>query len=224
MRRAVAAIALAGCMPHVVPPPTVPERVLPTDAKPPGPGQVAIMTVDEANEPAIVEEPTGTVEGVTADGNPVTGVVFSTVCAATPCLASLPPGDHVLRFTSLADPHDGGTATITVGSQPTAFRYEMGHNTDASPYRGIAALTLGTSAITMGLVLVGIGKHTDLPSNSIAMEGPGCEGPFPSTNYTTAGAITAIVGVALSALGVYWLDTRTGTSQDGSGVQWTPGA
>jgi hypothetical protein len=232
MRRAVAAIALAGCMPVTVPPPTVPEPVLPqmVAAAPPPPlpgqGQVTIATVDDADEPALVEEVTGHYEGTASDGSAVDGLTFGMVCAATPCQVNLPVGDHLLRFTSLVDPQNGGAATITAGAQPSAYRYALGRTTGPT-YVGatIAAFTVGTAATTLGFLMVGLGKQTDVPNSCFAMEGPNCAGPFPTTNYTTAGAITAVAGLALTALGVYWVSKHfAGSVQPGAGVQWTPGA
>ena len=217
MRRAMAAVLIASCMPTSVPPPIVPEKVLPPSvptaaaAPPPGKGQVTIATVDEATRPALVEEVTGHVEGVAGDGSVIDAMTYAKVCPATPCVADLGLGEHTLRFTSLADPHDGGTATISVGDQPSAYRYAMGHNTDPTPALGLAAFTVGVNATVIGLVLVGLGDQRDHPN-----------APFGAADYAPAGLITAVAGAVLTGFGIHWLATRTGTTQPGAGVQWVP--
>ena len=194
-----------GCAPTVLPPPQAPAPLPPPVAV--GDGQVAIDTV--GSSPAVVEEITGHYEGMTAGGYGVDGLTYRTVCRATPCVASLEPGDHDLRFTSLVDAHDGGTATITAAAQPTAFRYAMGHSTDPS-VGWILPFTLGDMATITGLTLLAIG-HAD---------GITPQGMPTSSNVTPAGEVTLAVGVGLTAFALYLWSKERGSVQAGTGYQW----
>jgi hypothetical protein len=201
---------VAGCMPTVLPPPTVPDRVLPPGVAP-AQGETAIVTV---SDPALVEEVTGRYEGVTDGGHGVTGFTYRTVCVTTPCVAVLPPGPHDLRFTSLADTHNSGTAIVTATSQqPTAYRFAMGHSTD--PRIGwLIPFSFGSMGVVAGIALTAIGN----------VQGLTAEGMKTSTDVQTPGLITLGIGVVLVALGAYLWNRERGSVQDGAGVQWTPSA
>jgi hypothetical protein len=206
---------VSGCLPEALPPPVAPEQVMPPlPAAAPqeaGKGQATI----DADEPALVEEVTGHAEGITPDGWPVSELTYRTVCPATPCAANLELGDHDLRFTSLADPsHGSGTGSITVGPQPTNYRYALGHNVD--PTLGwIAPFILGTGAVVAGITFTAIGQTTTLDDHANTIPGP---------NVRPAGLVTMGVGVALTTLALYLWSHDRGATQPGTGVQWTPAA
>jgi len=206
MRRVLAAFLAASCAPNVLPPPAVPEQVMPPMAASapaePNMGVVAIAT----DEPSIVEEITGHMEGVTSGGRVVSGLTYKTVCRQTPCATDLAFGGHDLRMTSLTDPNHNGTGSITVGPQPIDYRYALGHNLDAH-MGGIGAISLGFTAMVIGPVFIGIGNA-------------GGSGP----NFTPYGYASLLGGIALTVLGGLLLSAGRGTMQDGTGVQWTPSA
>ncbi|HEY4240634.1 MAG TPA: hypothetical protein VGM88_12520 [Kofleriaceae bacterium] len=210
-KRAVCAIWLAAaCGQTIVPPPQTPAREMPAMERPeaaPGHGTIAIAT----DEPASVEVVTGHVEAVSADGWPVNGTSYRTVCAATPCVASLKVGERDLRFRALDDPaHVNGIATVTIGEQPTNYHFAMGHSTDAK-FHWVAPVIVGTAAVIIGLTLVGLGQTTKL-------DGSGDEVPGPDVR--PAGIGVALGGAVLTGLGVWLASRSAGTSQVGAGVEW----
>jgi hypothetical protein len=215
MRMAVVAFVIVGCGPAVLPPPAAPAREMPAMEAPQpeaGKGQVAIA----ADEPSLVEEVTGHFEGVGADGFPVDGLTYRTVCPVTPCIANVELGSRDVRLTSLADPEHSGTGTIVVGDQPSAYRYALGHNTGPAVGRqfgGAYALTFGGLGVIGGAILIGIGQPHELDVNGNPSTGP---------NLRPWGMATAVVSTALIAYGWHLLRGSEGHAQEGTGVQWTP--
>lgn len=178
--------------------PPVPSLVGPPTA---GNGQVTFA----ADEPAIVEEITGHVEGVTSGGRFVSGLSYQTACPQTPCVANLPLGPHDLRITSLSDPTHVGMGSIIVGPQPTDYRYALGHNIYPEVVGGALALSAGICGLFVGPVFIAVGNT-------------GNNGP----NFTPYGYGALIGGLALTALGAILIANGRGTTQDGTGLQWTP--
>jgi hypothetical protein len=210
-------VFLAGCTRNLPPPPT-PGRVMP--ALPPhgppsaGMGQVAIATVGD--DPSLVEEVTGHVEGISATGDVVAGETYGTVCLRTPCVADLGLGSHDLRSTSLADSTHTGTPTITFGAEPSNYRYALGRSVDHTKrwILGLDALVFG--GLGFGTSTIGFG----LEIGRVQLEGlrraPG--GPDP----VAVGCLVAgmIIGGALTTLGTYYVSRPAFDLQQGTGVQW----
>ncbi len=200
---------VVGCAPAVLPPAEVPTQIPVTvDAPPPasaGEGQVAIDTA--SGEPSAVEEITGHVETMTPHGNFLDGVSFRNVCAQTPCVATLPLGQHDLRITSLRDPTYGGTGSVTVTEQPTDYRYELGHALVPS-HSGFIPIGLGVGAMIVGAATIAQGSLS----------------PDPSSMTTPLGVGALVVGAVVTAIGAYLVTSERGEVQQGTGIQWTPSA
>ena len=203
----VSLVALAaGCVPTVLPPVEAPTQIPVTAGPPPGPppageGQVAIDTA--SGEPSAVEEITGHVETMTPHGNFLDGLTFRTVCQQTPCLATLPLGNHDLRITSLRDPTHGGTGSVNVTEQPTDYRYALGHALVPS-HVGFIPLGLGVGAMIVGVSAIAQGSMD----------------PSPSSIATPLGVGALVVGAVASAIGAYLLTSEHGEVQQGTGIQW----
>jgi hypothetical protein len=206
MRSAVAlglvSTLVAGCIPQQVPPPAAPERVmsdLPASAAvvPPAPGKGQVS----------VDENIGTTTVTDADGNVYDSAVYKPVCSATPCVTNLDFGSHDLKLTSNVDANHSGMGTITVGAQPIDYRYALGHN-DLMPHFTSGLFTaVGGATLTMGgLFAYGFTQK------------PG--GLAPSSSWGTAGLISMVIGLAVTALGVHLL-SDAGVAQAGTGAQWT---
>ena len=211
-RRNVGAVAVAAlvssCTPTMIPPPPEPARFVPELASlgppPPGKGQITI----NADKPSLVEQVTGHYEGV-ARGHRITGLTFATVCPSTPCVANVDLGEHPLRLTSLADANDNGDATISVGPQPSAFNYNLGHNV-AADVRWVAPISLAIPALITGLVFAALGQ-------------PGGSTVDPAPNFRPLGFGLLIGGGALTALAIWMGQQNNGSTQNGTGVQWPLG-
>jgi hypothetical protein len=199
----------AGCMPAVIAPPPAPPQLVPPIAllrAPPGKTQVLF----NADSPSLVEEVTGHYEGYTTGGHGVDGLTFATVCPSTPCAANFEAGNHPLRFTSLADPNASGDAAITVGAQPTAFNYNLGHNVPAK-MGWIAPATLALTAGIVGITFTAIGQ-------------PDAGDPLGAgPNFRPIGEGLLIGTAALTVLAIYLGMDSGGSTQNGTGTQWTLG-
>jgi hypothetical protein len=204
------ACALFGCV-HTLPPPPMPEPVLPDVPLPappasPNDGQVLLDTV---NDPARVEEVTGHVEGADSRGRLLAGEVYRPVCSSTPCAANLSLGTHELRFSSLTDPAAGGVASVDAGPIPTAYRYAMGRRDGRATFVGLGSLALGVGAALSGIALDADGSMTSPTS-----------GQPQSAELQSAGTAMIIGGVALAAVGVILLIAAGPEAQEGQGTQW----
>jgi hypothetical protein len=213
MKRAVMVVGLAwsmvGCgIAAQLPPPEAPDQVMPPVSANAAPGAGDGQATLDADEPSSVDEYAGDTSYIDGDGNEQSSPTYTPVCAATPCVANLVPGPHQLRFTSNADDNHFGIGTVTVGAQPTDYRFALGHN-DLNPHftRGLFTTVGGATAALGGIFMYAFTQQPGSPS--------------PSSSVGTAGLITALVGAAITVLGVHWLGDP-GHAQDGTGVQWTP--
>ena len=221
IRRAIATLLLVslpvGCTPTVLPPPQVPERLLPDlPGPPPEPEPNKSQVTIVADEPSTVEEVTGTYEGVDVEGYAVSGLTYATVCAQTPCVTNLAHGDHVLRLTSLADAEHNGTGTISVGERPIAYRYALGHNIEPHGGRLVGGgflLVYGIMDVIGGPILIGIGKETETNFDGT---------PGATHDWRPLGVGMTVVGIGLIALAWHMMHHSEGSQQEGAGVQWTP--
>jgi hypothetical protein len=201
-------------MPAVLPPPAAPAQDMPELASPPlppppGSGQVVIA----ADEPSRVEQVIGHTAGSYDDGTgtwlPYDEPVYAPVCNVTPCVTSLAFGAHDLTFTSTIDPMHRGTGSVTAGAAPVDHRFALGRD-DLMPHftSGLLTTAAGSTLFMTGVFLF---AFTTTPAQ-----------PFGSGPWPIVGLSTAVIGGALTALGVHWLKDP-GTTQPGTGVQWTPG-
>jgi hypothetical protein len=138
MKRLLVALSLSGCV-HYLPPPPVPEPVMPAGWLPlglptTGSGRVFL---DATNGPAEVKERKGRTD-------------LRLVCWATPCVAELPFGHHALEFTSLSDSDVNGTGTVEVNGPTVAYRFTMGrtqHWKDLFKVPGVLSLILSAGLL-----------------------------------------------------------------------------
>jgi hypothetical protein len=208
---AVPALVLAaGCV-HVLPPPSVPDRVLPPSYAPaPAPPQgTSQIILDTPGQAATVEEITGRYEGSDSRGHSVEGATYRTVCASTPCAANLELGQHALRFTSLVDPLNGGTGVVLAGSQPSAYRYAMGRNEPGNALMGLLIASLGGAACSGGITLYFAGSSTNLITRQQSSPSEATAG----IGLIVGGGVVAVAGAVMAFL---WGPRL----QNGAGVQW----
>jgi len=204
----------------MLPPPATPDRVVPqvaTQGEPPaGMGQVTIGIVGD--EPSIVEAVTGHFEGVTSSADVASGLVYETVCKQTPCVANLSIGDHDLRITSIQDDSHTGSATITIGPQPSVYRYALGRSVNHTSRviwgaQGLAWGVLGFGASTIGLVA----QYKNLCAN--------CAPVGPANPVAVVSLVVGMIASGgLAAVGAYLVGKPMLDLQEGTGVQWVPAA
>lgn len=145
MRLAAAVSLLAACTIEL-PPPQVPEQIVPRPdvvLGPPAPGEgdVVIDTVGGAAD----------VVDVAGFGS---SEISRTVCS-TPCEVHLSQGLHDLHFVDQVTHEWRGDGRITVGAVPSAYRYALGHEDYSGPGLAIGAIvfvTAASGAITGALV------------------------------------------------------------------------
>jgi glycerol uptake facilitator-like aquaporin len=184
----------AGCVAHV-PPPPVPEKVVPqvaTQADPPADDE-GVVTIDATNGPASVSVVLLTVGR--------SGAFTKSICATTPCTANLPLGSYDVVFASKSDPSVGSTDAVQVARTPSIMRHTMG-TVESSPglqIGGITTATLGGCVLLYGAI--------SLTS---------------SFTSTTTSLATVGVGAAITAIGLYMMYAGRTRIQPGSSVQWTP--
>jgi hypothetical protein len=170
----------------------------------PPPAGKSIVLID-ADRPAEVDEVTGTVSGYAMGRRGYAyGIATRPICM-TPCATHLDQGFHELVFRT--DGGWGGTAQLTVGDQPTAFRYALGHS-DAHLGARIGAATALSFGITSVAVGLPLWASSDGSVSNVGM-------------YLSGG------GAALTVLGAVLLAIYRGEYQPGTGMQWTlpsPGA
>jgi hypothetical protein len=206
----LALVLTAGCV-HVLPPPPEPERVVPASyaPAPPAPQGTSPLILDTPAEPATVEEVTGHYEGTDSRGHSMEGSTYRNVCASTPCAANLELGQHVLRFTSLVDPLNGGTGVVLAGPRPSAYRYAMGHGDPGKAMVGLVTTSLGVAAASAGFAFFLSGTMTDSITHQQSSPGEASAG----TGLMVGGGVLAVAGAVMAFL---W-GPRV---QNGTGVQW----
>ena len=187
-------VASAGCVAHV-PPPPVPDKIVPQVATQPDPpaddeGQV---TIDTTNGPASVS--------VVLLGLGGSAAFTRSICATTPCTANLPVGSYDVIFSGKRDPNMASTDSVQVTRTPTIMRHTMG-SVESSPglqIGGITVLTLGGTVALLGAI--------ELTSDYSSK---------------TSSLATLGVGGAVTLVGVLMMNAGRTRIQPGSSVQWTP--
>jgi hypothetical protein len=187
-------LGTAACVAHV-PPPPVPDKVIPEVATKPDPpasdqGQV---TIDTTNGPATVS--------VVLMGFGYSGALTKNLCATTPCTANLPIGSFDLVFSGKGDPTMASSDAVQVTRTPSIMRHTIG-NVQSSPgllIGGITLVTLGGSGVLVG----GLGLTSEYSS-------------------TTSSLLTLGVSAAITVAGALMMSAGRTRIQPGSSVQWTP--
>lgn len=210
--KALALVVLVGCAPNLIAPREYPQRVMPSLPEPaPEPNKSAVAI--DADEPAQVEMLTGRYEGYTDTGHAVAGDSYTTICAQTPCTASLPAGAHQLRLTSLADPKRTSTDVLAVRHEPQLdYRMNLGHS-EPSTVGGALPIGLGMMAMLTGLVFTGIGNFGQV--DPITHMDDRTDFSKPGEALLIGGAVATVVGIAMLIHG-------RGTFQNASSVTWVP--
>jgi hypothetical protein len=199
-------LTIAGCYETLAPAvkPTAQIPRLDMEPAPPDPtmGRVAFdgaQGVSEVEEILAEEQWHGTYVA----GN---SIRTRTICVS-PCVVNLPYGTYRVKFLSreVANLDDylshGGDATVTVGAQPSVVRYAPGfvkRGSMASYVAGLTALTLGPTAILTA------------PAFYVASKD------------SSAGNLTLIAGLAVTALGWYFMHSARTITKPGTSLQWTP--
>lgn len=215
-----AALFMNGCTARQIPPPRMPQRVMPTEvaeAPPPAAGEGRVV-LDVANVPSRVDEVTarseytGVPQGMTvrSGGNYMVGgrQRQTRPLCLTPCAVNLTLGYHELLFSALDDDTHTSTGFVTAATAPSVVRHVLGRET-SSVGGLVGALIMGgfgVSGILSGAVLEAIG---DDPAHG-------------QTGIATAGWITLGLGVALTAGAVALGLASRPTIQPGRTLQWTP--
>jgi hypothetical protein len=212
------AFSTAACGPEIVPPPAVPQKVVPQVAGEPGPpaqGEGRLV-VDSASGPAQVEVIVNRSTSYASVGGYVgaIGMVTSShLCVSTPCAVNLPYGQYELFFQSKSDEDRFSSDTATVGQKPSIFRHELGSRDQST-----TALAIGSTSITLGSLGL-------LTGGSLLIAGLATEGgndAKTSTDFKSIGAVTVGISAAVLALGIGLLIAGRPKVQAGSSVQWSP--
>jgi hypothetical protein len=198
LRRVLGSMVLlavgAGCVAHV-PPPPVPDKIVPqvaTVADPPADDEGQV-TIDATNGPAAVT--------VVLLGLGGSAAFTKSICATTPCTANLPLGSYDILFESKREPQVGSRDAVQVTRTPTIMRHTMG-SIESSPglqIGGITVVTLGGTVALLGAISL-------------------------SSSFTSTGSSAATLGVgaAITAVGAWMMYAGRTRIQPGSSVQWTP--
>lgn len=215
-----AALFLNGCTARQIPPPRMPQRVMPAavaDAPPAGAGEGRVV-LDVAGVPARVDEVVqrsefaGVPQGMTvrAGGNYMVGgrQRLTRPLCLTPCAVNLTLGYHELLFSALDDDTHSSTGFVTAAAAPSVVRHALGRETTS--FGGIIGAILmgglGFAGTLAGGALVGIGDDESRGRTGLA----------------TAGWVTLGVGLALGAGAVALGFASRPTIQPGRTLQWTP--
>jgi hypothetical protein len=127
------------------------------------------------------------------------------LCAATPCVTDLPPGNVLLGFPVLGQRDALEAELVHAGPEPTVYRRSLSVHEDRSGalrVLGIIGTSLfGSSALTgMVLLPIGLAKGND--------------------DLTLAGGITLGAGGALLALGIWAIRHGSPTYRPGSSIHF----
>ncbi len=172
------------CSIHYVPAPPLPGYAAPpldSAGRHPATGET-LVTVDVVGEQARVDRIVGRQQlqqavfsGRGRYGTPSLVPVLQTVpVCQTPCVVSLPPGDHELKFAAL-DPASTSTSSafVRVGDRPLLVRHAMGRTEDHTG-RMVASILLGSlgfSTLLAGGLVVGIDSQLPPERQGIATAG-----------------------------------------------------
>jgi hypothetical protein len=126
------------------------------------------------------------------------------LCAATPCVTDLPPGNVLLGFPVLGNRRALDAELVHVGSEPTVYRRSLSVHEGGGALRVLGIIgtsVFGTSALTgMALLPIGLARGND--------------------DLTLAGGITLGAGGALLALGIWAIRHGSPTYRPGSSIHF----
>jgi hypothetical protein len=196
---AVALSTLGGCVVHTLPPPPVPARDMPVVSLPPTPpyaGYTRVLIATDVPARVALWGQEGRPTGPTDGRRPI---MDSISCDNTPCVLTLPQGEHQLHFEGTGkNSNRTSTAKVVVRDEIVVVNHALGKDEkSAERVYGIGLLSAGL--ISIGLSLI----------------------PFPSYSSsewrTTSFAIDCVAIVS----GVVLLGFSTETLQEGATIQWT---
>ena len=212
---------IAGCSPHIVPPPAAPAKIVPVvadDRGPPARGNGRVI-LDAEGEHARVVEVVGTAMGSVSGGRrsfDLDAVIVRSVCV-TPCVTDLSYGTHELVFSSEIDPEKGSTVNVEVGGGTSVLRESMGytHIHSGLLVGGGSLVTLGVLGVFTGTVLAAVGaSHQDTGFNSDGTKRDSGMGTGPGFTVLGISATAVVAGIVLLVLGAQ------PETQQGSATQW----
>jgi len=202
----ICAIAAGGCV-RQLPPPAVPEAVVP-DVPAPGPSPEGLgrLIVDVVDGPTTVTSATR--EPVMVDVDKGVFVSASSVSrlplCETPCVIDLPLGRHTLAFPVLNARRQIDLDTVEVGAHPSVYRRALGRyeRPGAGMVLGLVGVALGGSSIITGAAVLPTGVATD--NDAMAL----------------GGGITLAAGGVITALGIVGIVLSPATEQPGASIQF----
>ena len=218
----IAVLALSACTTRIIPPPVVPERLLPpsldTSAAPPA-GETTVA-IDATTEPVRVEELSSSMSMAAIGpfgGAAAVAMTTKPVCAATPCATYLPPGRHQLVLSRVSDDSWAGNAEVDVGDKPVAYRYAPGHR-HAHVWGRVAGWMLASLGITTAIgggLAIAVENETDPAFAAIGVP--------QAHSFPIGGTVMVATGVAAAVAGIVLLAKSRPELQNGTGTQWTLG-
>jgi hypothetical protein len=221
-RTAIALITLSACTTRIIPPPVVPERLLPpsldTSGEPPA-GETTVA-IDATTEPVRVEEVSNAMSMAAIGpfgGAAAVAVTTKPICAATPCATHLQPGRHELVLSRVSDDSWAGNAEIDVGDKPVAYRYAPGHRHSHlwGRFGGWMLASIGLSMAATGGLVIAAENETDPALAAI--------GDAQAHSFPVAGTVLVATGVVAAVAGIVLLAKSRPELQNGTGTQWNLG-
>ncbi len=204
-RAAQIALACApiGCVRYLPPAPTPPPVVPPVNAQPPAPNTARVV-VDVVDGPTAVQrvqmapQPQTDAQGQTTFRFVETPALL---CAATPCVADVPPGNVLLGFPVIGNPGATEVELVHVGPDPSVYRRALSTydgDTGAERVLGIIATAIGGTSMMAGTAMLPIGLAKD------------------NHGLTVAGGITLGGGTLLTVIGILMMRHDAPTYRPGA--------
>lgn len=195
---AVTAIAMNGCIVHTLPPPPAPAKDMPVVNVPPTPprpgfSRVLIATDVPARVALTGEQPSGPTAGPRAGFE-------TTSCEDTPCVLTLPKGEHEFQFEGTRKHSNRrGTANVVVRNDTVVVNHALGkEETSSELVYGLACL--GAAAAFLVTPLTPLGQEQS----------------------ETGRTIDLVAGGVFTVVGAFLLGFSSKTRQAGATTQWTP--
>ena len=126
------------------------------------------------------------------------------LCSRTPCVVTLPFGEHELVFHGTRNGGRVSTARVTVRAPTVVLNHTLGQD------RPSAVGAIGAVVMVMGALVMGVGMG--LAEGDVRQRGTD----------TTAGRMI-VSGLAASAFGGVFFLAAPSITQPGSSREWTPG-
>jgi hypothetical protein len=204
-----AALASAGCV-RELPPRPAPDAIVPAmnTASEPAPGQGRLV-IDVVDGPAPVQRVDMKAEPFD-DGQGRTRFRFheapEPLCATSPCVVDLTPGNVLLGFPVAGDDHPLEVELVHVGEETAVYRRSLSHyrrNKGALWVLGIVGTSLGGTSMITGTTLLPLGLSDG------------------NDGLTIAGATTLGGGALLLTLGILAIRADSPTFRPGSAIHFS---